>query len=146
MLVRTYITLDNPNAVNKSLELVQEFECRALDPVDEIAPVLKFTKSDYNMTANYCYIDAFKMYYFINDKILSDGGIITLQCSIDPLFSMKDELLNCSCVVIRNENIGSNDIVDDKLPINPNESFLELVNTKLVAEPAFRSGFFVGVF
>lgn len=146
MHVTTYITRDNPNAVNKTLEEVQSFECRALKAVDEISPVLSFTKQDYEMKANYCYIDAFEAYYFINDKILEDGGIITLECSIDALYTQRNELLNCDCVVVRNEKIGINEIRDDKLPINPNENFVEKITFPGAKKGSLSfDGYFIGV-
>lgn len=143
MHVTTYITRDNPNAVNKTLEEVQSFECRALDPIDEIAPFLKFNKDDFNMNVNFCYIEAFDCYYFINDKILQDGGIIILQCSIDALYTCRNELIECRGVAVRNEKIGLNDVIDTNYPIPPNNC--NITYKKLADIEYVPDYFFIGI-
>lgn len=66
--------------------------------------------------ANYCYIPVLARYYYIVDKSLMTGGRINFTCTVDPLMTYKDEILNCIGVAVRNENEDFSFIPDEQVP------------------------------
>lgn len=92
-------------------------------PCDILNPELIVSRDIVFNSDNYCYIPYFNRYYFIGD-IIYNGKTKTLPLSVDVLKTYAEPLQNCECVVTRSE-IGTNYIVDDKLPINSNKYYLE---------------------
>lgn len=87
------ITLqDHPNPVNIIL----------LDNTSIFRPTFRVKDVDIYMTANYCYVDTLRRYYFINNITLSQGYAF-LECECDVLMSWKDALLDQNVIVSRQE-------------------------------------------
>lgn len=62
---------------------------------------------------NYIRLDEFGRYYFIDDIISIANNLWEVHCHVDVLMSWKDEIVNNTCRVMRNEFRGNNFIVDD---------------------------------
>lgn len=73
-----------------------------LDSTSIIHPVFKVKDYDLYMTANYCYVDSLRRYYFIDDITL-ENGFGLLHCSVDVLMSYRDALLKQNVIVTRQE-------------------------------------------
>lgn len=69
--------------------------------------------TDILLQANYCYIPDFKRYYFIKDIISVGKYLWRINMTTDSLMSYKDEILNLSCFVGRNEYEYNTMIKDD---------------------------------
>ena len=51
---------------------------------------------------NYCYIDEFDRYYFINNIVSVRTGLWRIEMTVDVLMSFKDEILNLDVIVSDN--------------------------------------------
>lgn len=148
MTVKTYKTTDPANKVNKELEDLQTFTVSMEHELDLINPYLIFTKSNYNMTANYYYLDKFNRYYFVTDFKVADGNRIFVNLQVDPLYTVREDLQECDITVIRNEQIKSNYIPDNKLPLFQDKFFLQAYDFKEI-DPFPKNnnpGYVIGVF
>lgn len=87
-------------------------------------PVFVIDRNDTLLTCNYVkYLD---MYYYICDISADTAQRMTIHCTIDPLTTFKDDILNCEITALRNGGIGHpTKIPDSKLPILPNEERIE---------------------
>ena len=116
-----YKNTDDPKVVNKTPGTVQrEVTCNPYGAVNLVNPQLEI---DYNSTAlecNYCYVGAFGRWYFINDITITPAQKMILSCSVDVLYTFKDQIPNLKACIVRSESIGAPTyVVDDRLPINP---------------------------
>lgn len=75
---------------------------KILDELNVTTPTFKMSDKDLYMTANYCYIDTLRRYYFIDDIELSKGYAY-LHCTCDVLSSYKDALRDQNVIVKRQE-------------------------------------------
>lgn len=114
MTVKLAKTISENECLVKELTDEKDIECVMVN-TDINHPVLKL-KSE-NVDYNYCYIEYFHRYYFVNKPEGRNGEHILLNCNVDVLMSYKDELLELECNVIRNENIPIGELVDEKLPV-----------------------------
>lgn len=87
-----------------------------VDDTDIVTPVFKMSDHDLYMTANYCYVDTLRRYYFIDDITLSEGYAF-LHCTCDVLMTYKEEIKQRRVVVKRQENNFNLYQVDDKITL-----------------------------
>ena len=82
-------------------------------------PSLQISEKTYGDVSkiNYCYISTFKRFYFVRNITLESDGVFTLECEVDTLMSFRDSIKSIKTLIIRQENIYSNYIVDEKLPV-----------------------------
>lgn len=74
-------------------------------------PVIKIALNTNITVCNYCYIEAFRRYYYITSiDVVDKELIISLHC--DVLMSFKNEILNSKAVINRTA-VGSNYITDN---------------------------------
>lgn len=71
---------------------------------------------------NCSYIRVFNRYYNIVSKDLQPGGKMVITCTIDTVLTYWDQIKNLPCTVTRTGN-SPTEIVDEKLPISPNEKY-----------------------
>ena len=67
---------------------------------------------------NYCYCPNLDRYYFIRNIVFQKTGLVELQCDVDPLMSFKDDILNSTQLITRQENKIQKYIPDQSLPIH----------------------------
>lgn len=81
-------------------------------------PVIQLRLADYDNArqCNYCYIEDFSRYYYIDD-IRIVNAIIEISMTVDVLESYKDDILNSTQLVARQENKKNYSIIDDRLPM-----------------------------
>ena len=70
-------------------------ECSVVDPV------FLLERSDSYITANYCYCEEFKRYYYINNIDILNGNIFRLSCHCDVLMSHQNAILSSSVIASR---------------------------------------------
>ncbi len=61
---------------------------------------------------NYCYLTAFKRYYYVTDITTVNTNVWELSLSCDVLMSYKEAIKNCNGFIERNENTFNENIVD----------------------------------
>ena len=67
---------------------------------------------------NYCFCSNLERYYFIRNIVFQKTGLVELQCEVDPLMSFKDDILNTTQLVTRQEYKQQRYIPDSSLPIH----------------------------
>lgn len=88
-----------------------------LDDSSIVNPIFKLKDHDIYLTANYCYVDTLRRYYFIDDITLSQGcGYI--KCTEDVLTTYAEQLHDVKVLVDRNQWDYNLYQVDDKLALN----------------------------
>lgn len=68
-------------------------------------------------TANYCFIDEFNRYYYINDIETINNHLYKLYMTCDVLMSYKDKIKDLSCFVLRNEYLYNTLLKDEFEPL-----------------------------
>lgn len=95
----------------KQVSAILKEQCELSDPVF----ILKFDNDVFN--ANYCYCSNFGRYYFVNKREMLTGGRIALHCHVDVLSTYAANIATTTTDIIRQENAGINEIVDNLLPL-----------------------------
>lgn len=105
MTITLYQNESDERVIDKTLTNALAYTTvQILEPSSVTNPRLKLASgTDVLTTYNYVYIDTFARYYYIEDMTMENGYVI-LTCRVDVLKSFKDSILNCRCVVARNEN------------------------------------------
>lgn len=67
---------------------------------------------------NYVKVPKLSRYYFIDDIIFLTGRRIEIRCSVDVLYSFKDDILSSKQLVSRSESNNNKYIVDSELPLH----------------------------
>lgn len=117
MNLTLYTVSDDTNVLNKTLGTGRSFNniTRYLD-TDIINPSFEMLGSNYR-GENYCYVTELNRYYYINNVIREDGGLVLLECSVDVLMSYKNAILGLTCNVARNEQYFNGYLPDNALPV-----------------------------
>jgi len=102
MKLKIYNNNSNNNVLNKKITLVNELDFNLKSDNSIMQPILvlkNYTKG------NYCYIDEFKRYYFINDVRLLTGGLYELQLDVDVLMTYKNAIINAEWYSVNGVNV-----------------------------------------
>ena len=89
--------------------------CEAHDPVNIMAPLMKFNLSSV-LDYNYMYVQNWDRYYWI-DSWTYDKGIWQAACSIDPLASWRNSIGDMTEYVLRSAYAFDGDIMDTTYPL-----------------------------
>ena len=112
-----YITKDAANVINKTLQSVAVVPVTLKGKLDILNPTISLHITDDLVTkmlsCNYCYIDEFKRYFFINDiKVL--GKVVELSLEVDVLETYRSEILTSECVYNSRISVGDyNAVIGD---------------------------------
>lgn len=118
MILTLYQNSDDERVVNKRLQQIAQLSAAPITPVNIIAPSFILSTGN-TLNANYLYCDTFARYYYIKDWQIDKGGRVVISCSIDVLTTYAAQILATKCLIVRQENIGSTYITDNKLPLYP---------------------------
>lgn len=123
MTVTLYQTTNRKTDVSKTLTNGNTYNNVKIKEGTSIKnPTLIFSGGANNyveLSKNYAYIPAFNRYYFIEDKIIETGGRVEIPMKCDVLTTYATEIKNSTQLILRQENIGLNDIPDTQHPIAP---------------------------
>ena len=126
MTINLYTTNDDPKVLTKALTLIAgNVVCKPYEPCSVLAPRVKIRYVSTYISANYMYIPEWGRYYFLSPPNLLPGEQMELTGSVDPLMSWAQSLLNIDCTVVRSESAGINYMQDNKLPVDPSQSFVQ---------------------
>lgn len=91
MKLKIYNNNSNGNVINKNITLIKEIDFNLKSDNSILQPILILK----NYTeGNYCYIEEFNRYYYINDVRVLKGGLFELHLNVDVLMTYKDTIIN----------------------------------------------------
>lgn len=98
--------VDKTNMLSNSVTL----QCNLKENTSVINPSILLNMSAINRnvtTYNYCYIELFGRYYFVDDVIIEANNIIRFNLSVDVLMSYKTFLFGQKALISRNQYLSS---------------------------------------
>ena len=118
MLITFYLNQSAPNVIPKVKTKKFDKTGTLKNNTSVRNPVIQLKLADYDNArqCNYCYIQDFSRYYYIDD-IRIVNAIIEISMTVDVLESYKDDILNSTQLVARQENKKNYSIIDDRLPM-----------------------------
>lgn len=120
--VKFYTCNDDPRTLKKetmSPVLDNEIPATLTANTSILQPTLLIKYNEAVCGANYMYIPHFKRWYTIENITVTEGERMTVTGMSDPVYTMKDKILNCPCVCIRKTAQSPTDVPDTQLPVNP---------------------------
>ena len=134
-----YNTNSDPRKLNKTLVQLSSISVRLKDDTDIMRPVIELDSANLPPTANYCYIEKFGRYYFINRQGISIGHDLLLTLDVDVLMSFAGIIKNSRVVAKRTSN-KYNRYISDNIPLLSKQNNLRKAFTPYQGIYAFDSG------
>lgn len=108
-----YNCADENKKLKKNISFISDTEIYIMDGVDILRPI--FILSDFDIAnINYCYIDKFKRYYFI-EWTTQENGMFLATCKVDALFTYKNSILTISALIKRQEFVYDDFLIDENV-------------------------------
>jgi len=111
---------------NTSPNISKSIEVYDLTSVLYPTVVLDYDSSVLTSGFNYCYISAFKRYYYIVDISVDSGKKIILSLAVDALNTYCSDILKCPATVVRSEDARNSQIYDNQYPISTSEKVSDM--------------------
>lgn len=111
-----YNNASDPRKLNKTITAIKTIAVRLKDDTDVMHPVIELDSANLPPTANYCYIEKFSRYYFINRQGIAVGRDLMLTLDVDVLMSFKGFINNSTVVAERSSN-KFNRYIGDNIPL-----------------------------
>ena len=127
MTVNLYTVSDDERTINKNISGGVSLNCEIIYPSDVLNPHIRISASSWNARYNYMYISALSRYYYITESTLDNGGAVLISGRVDPLMSYASEIKGLICNIVRQENAGITDIVDNQLTLTPKKEIETLL-------------------
>lgn len=121
MQITLYVNASEKNKINKSLTAVSTLMGSVKDNTSITHPKI-LIEYDNPVSFNYCYIDAFNRYYFVDDVIIVRNNLLQISLSVDVLESFKTAILSQNVIIDKNTS-------NYELYL-PDENLITLVKTK----------------
>lgn len=102
MTVELYLCSDDNNKLDKNLQSVNTFDGALRKETSILTPSITIN-TDY-VNANYAYIPDWGRFYFIENITSVRDGLLEFTMRVDPLMTYKNDILNLSCVIERQQN------------------------------------------
>ena len=116
MNIVLYNNSSDPRKLNKTITAINTISVRLKDDTDIMRPVIELDSANLPPNANYCYIEKFSRYYFINKQGISVGRDLMLTLEVDVLMSFRT-FINNSMVVAERSSNKFNRYIGDNIPI-----------------------------
>ena len=120
MRVILYNNKSDNNVVNKQIVRIKNMSNVIIKENSSIINPVFIIKNVVNqkiIKSNYLFSNDFNRYYYINNIVAINGGMFELHCSVDVLFTYKNEIKRLTTLIDRQENVFNNYIVDNELPL-----------------------------
>lgn len=103
--VKLYTVSDDNKVVSKTLGTATEYaNCIMKETVDVTAPVIRISTSTELSGKNYCYIERYGRYYFVDKIETTPDGYWQLHCRCDVLMSYKTQIKALTGTLERSQN------------------------------------------
>lgn len=127
MQIQLKVTTDAPNVLSKTLIDYETLTGSIKEDTDIINPTFLINHVGIP-TTNYCFIPEFGRYYFINDIVVKSENLFYLVCSVDPLQSFRNDILNAEVIATRSSSWYDNYLPDNMVQ---NRTDVEITYRKL---------------
>lgn len=111
MLISIYKCNDEYNKINKVLPVAINVTGNLTENSSIINPIITIEYNENILEYNYCYVPAFKRYYYINNIIVKNKTL-ELHLHVDVLKSFSNDILNSKALITRS-NIGNRYLADN---------------------------------
>lgn len=98
MKMTLYHTDDQANVINKHLLKLRTVNIILREMIDEKSPVLLVHDSTI-ANANYCYLESFKRYYFIDTIYRFNAHLLQVRLTSDLLMTYKDKIVGQNLLI-----------------------------------------------
>ena len=132
MEIKLYKTVTPNNFITKELTDEKTLNITVRGSIDVKNPVVLVETQTDIYQYNYAYILQFNRYYYIKNCTYVRNGVVQLELSVDVLMSFRDEILNNTAVILRQEEKFNSYLGDNELM---------LLNKKRVQYKEFSGGF-----
>lgn len=132
--IQLYKYAGNKDTVNKDLTPTISLSGTLKDYFNTLNPDVT-VRSKTKINGNYCYIDVFDRYYFINDVIYKDNNAVELVLAIDVLKTYEDVILDATATNVYKD--GANKFISNRTTtriVTPIIEKLDFSNTGLFVE------------
>lgn len=118
--IALYRNNSSDNRIDKSCELVNDYvHCNIKENCSVITPSVTMNVGNANaIKANYCYIPAFKRFYYITNKTCVRGNLWQFDLRSDVLMSFRNEIIDNTAVFKKCENKWNLYLNDGSLQID----------------------------
>lgn len=114
MKITLFVNKSERNKLIKSLTVGVDYECNLLNAESLIRPSITLV-ADLPVTKfNYCYIEDFGRYYFIENITAIKNHVWELDLYVDVLHTYSQQIKNCECIVNSNESANNYYLQSDK--------------------------------
>lgn len=110
-----YNNVSDSREINKNLTELSTINITLYLDTNVVTPVFKV--KNFINNANYMYVPDLHRYYYINNYTLSNQCVY-LHCSVDVLMTYKNQILNNTYLIKRNEFLKDNRLVDNEIPVS----------------------------
>lgn len=124
MQVDLYKSTSDNNTIGKALTVVSTVDATIKAPCTIENPSIVLHYNEQLKDVNYMYIPYFGRYYFVTGRELLNGERVVFNLAVDVLESFKNDILNVSAVIDRQENKFNAYMVDNEY-ICDNKSTVE---------------------
>ncbi len=118
MNIKFGYTFDDKRTLIKNVTWYNTFICKPYTDYNITAPILIIANATGAISNNnYAYIEDYNRYYFVESVSVGRSGMYVVKLKVDVLMTYANGIKNLNTIITRQENIGINDIIDDKLPL-----------------------------
>lgn len=107
-----YQNKDSNNSINKDPIQKAVMQGTFKQPTSIVHPVVVIEYN--NIDFNYCYIEQFHRYYYVDNIVVVNNKLMEIHCTSDVLMSFKAQLMNHKGIVARNEYVYNNYLDDER--------------------------------
>lgn len=124
--VNFYTCNDDPRVLNKNLQLINNTPISAILTANTsiLQPILLIKYNADVCGANYMEIPLFNRYYTIENITVTEGERMTITGASDPVYTMREQILNCPCICVRKTAHAPTDVPDTQFPVNPEQDYI----------------------
>lgn len=131
MTITLYTSPEPVSSFNRTFTTVDTItDIKPFEAVDKLAPSFVLAYNAAYSAVNYCYIDTFDRFYYVNITY-DNGGRMVLSCNVDPVYSWRNNIKQCPATVIRRNTYrgttGRTLVTDGQYPVLSNQKDIKQV-------------------
>lgn len=123
---------DDRKKINKTLNPIASVSAQLKTPSSVMRPVIQVTKAAMGTEwyrINYAFIPEFGRYYFVDNAIAENDGIVTFELTVDVLFTYAQQLMITQFQVVRAQRFYDAYFMDTQIPTKSNKAIRQSSTT-----------------